>query len=140
MDPQREKIRLMREFNSKSLDLIGKYETSKNRDMTIVKNAAKARIVAQNTPNTLIETVGPYLYKYETPLRERKISILWDEKFEETNDLSKEGISKEEVGNFVAIMRDFWTKCSKAEQKYILDKVNEMCECYMNYLLLEVSQ
>jgi hypothetical protein len=120
------------------LTLVEKYEKSSFNNLEILKSASKVKLVVQNTPNIPIEKLGPYLYKYESKLRERKVDELLKVNYVAENNLT-EVADSEVIDKFISAMRDFWVKSTTDEQTYILNKVNEMCEFYMEYLLLAIS-
>src|SRR5690606_27353389 len=119
--------------------LVQKYEASSFNDDVVLKAVSKVRLIVQNTPNLPIEKLGPYLYKYEEKLRERNVDGLLKINYKVENKL-EELADSEVIDKFINAMRDFWMRSSAEEQSYILDKVNEMCEQYMEYLLLTIKK
>ena len=117
------------DFNSKISWLINVVRKIYPSDETIDRAASRISLAKQTDPTILIKIVGPYLMKY------RQNIIDYEDKFVLSMDIS-EHTNDEFVQTIFHKLTKAYTDFNTKERNAIKDKINEMLNVYMEYLIL----
>ena len=105
------------------------YLKNKNDD-NILQMQERVRIASTTNPITVIETAGPYFYKYRTQLARRNMDFFKVQDFtgdvEEAAKTSEAQVDVSNTPEVITTMRNTWDQFMPAEHNVILQKAIEM--------------
>ncbi len=102
------------------------------KDDDILQMQERVRIATQTNPITVIQTAGPYFYKYRNQLAKRDMNFFLSPETDFRNDVAEANrtnggdIDVDSTPEVVQKMRETWSQYSSPERNVIMQKAVEM--------------
>lgn len=114
-----------RQFNQKINILFNMMNNRIPNDQQIIKYTAIFKSMCDNTPNQVIELVGPHLWDHRVEISKNNVRYFLDKRY---------CGSDEELSNLISLIKKLWEESKDNDKNLVSRTITDMLKIYANYL------